>query len=146
MRRSSGDGSRRLSGLAAAAIAVAAVVIALARVLGDAGEAGPTCANPVAWDDATAYEGRSTAVAGSVADVTYAPDVGGEPTFVNLGNAHPHPDRFDIVIYAGQREAFDEPPEETLPGRTVCVVGEVRTRDGVPQIIVDTHLSLVVLD
>jgi hypothetical protein len=79
-----------------------------------------------------------------VAAATHAPDVGGAPTFVNLGNAHPDPERFDVVIYAQARAGFERPPEAALPGRTVCAVGDVRLRDGVPQIVVDTHLSVVV--
>lgn len=135
---------RQLGGLAAAGIAVAAVTIAIARVVGGAGDAGPSCADPIDWRDAAVHEGRAAAVRGPVADVTYAPDVGGEPTFANLGNAHPDPERFDVVIYADARQGFDDPPEDTLPGETVCVVGQIRMRDGVPQIIVDTHLSIVV--
>jgi hypothetical protein len=128
------------------ALAVAVGAIAVARVLGGVGDAGPSCAAPVDWREAARHAGRAAAVSGPVADVTYAPDVGGEPTFVNLGNPHPDPDRFDVVIYAAAREGFEVPPEEGLPGETICVVGDVRLRDGVPQVIVDTHLSLVVVD
>jgi hypothetical protein len=127
-------------------IAVAAGVIAVARVLGGVGEAPPSCTDPVPWQEAAVQEGRGAAVAGPVADATYAPDVGGEPTFLNLGNPHPDPDRFDVVIYADAREGFSEPPEDRFPGSMICVVGDVRVREGVPQIVVDSHLSVVVLD
>ncbi len=132
--------------LVAAAIAVAAVAVALARVLGDVGGGAASCADPTPWREAAALEGASAAVVGQVAAATYAPDVGGEPTFVNLGNPHPDPDRFDVVVYADARDGFDVPPEEALPGETICVVGEIRLRDGVPQIVVDTHLSVVVYE
>jgi hypothetical protein len=61
--------------------------------------------------------------------------VGGGPTFLNLGNPHPDPDRFDVVIYEDVRPAFDQPPEEAFAGAEVCVEGRVRDREGVPQIV-----------
>lgn len=108
----------------------------LSRVLGGAmGEPGPTCDDPIAWSDASTEVGRSSAIVGPVADASFEPDVGGAPTFLNLGNAHPDPDRFDVVIYEDVRERFDAPPEDALVGEHVCVLGEVRDRDGVPQTI-----------
>lgn len=130
--------SRRRGVAVAVAAAVLAVVFAAGRVLtGGIDPDPPDCADPVAWTDAAAHEGDRAAVVGPVAGATHAPDVGGEPTFLNLGNPHPDPERFDVVIYRELRDAFDPPPEVRFADHDVCVVGRVRVRDGVPQIILD---------
>ena len=114
----------------------------LAGLPADGGGGPPPCDEAIAWDDTDGVVGRSAAVVGPVADAAFAPDVGGEPTFLNLGAAHPDPDRFDIVVYADVREGFADRLEERFVGRTVCVRGEVREREGVPQIVLD-HPSLL---
>lgn len=68
---------------------------------------------------------------------THEPEVDGGPTFLNVGNPHPDPDRFDVVIFEDIRDRFDRPPEDLFDGRDICVLGRVRDRDGVPQIILD---------
>lgn len=108
----------------------------LSRVLGGVmGEPAPTCDDPVPWHEATQEVGRSSAIVGQVADANLEPEVGGAPTFVNLGNAYPDPERFDVVIYDDVRERFEGPPEDLLVDEYVCVLGEVQERDGVPQIV-----------
>lgn len=122
----------------AAVVAVAVVGFAVARVVGEAGggQEAARCDEPVAWHEAGGVVGRSAAVVGPVAGVTHAPEVGGGPTFVNLGAAHPEEPRFDVVVYEGVAERFDE-PLAALEGAAVCAVGEVRERDGVPQTVLD---------
>lgn len=129
---------RMLAGVMAAGV----VAVVLARVVGDVGGGDPVrCDDPLAWEEAGTAIGEEAAVAGPVADVTHAPDVGGQPTFVNLGAAHPGEPRFDVVVYAEVAEQLDHPLEE-LHGQVVCAVGEVRERDGVPQIVVDLPVQL----
>lgn len=99
--------------------------------------AAPTCDEPLAWDRAAQAVGEPAAVVGPVVAASHEPDLGGGPTFLNLGNAHPEEPRFDVVIYEDVRERFDDPPEHTLEGVEVCVQGRVRERGGVPQIVLD---------
>ncbi len=128
---------RRKGNLVGIVLGVLLVVgFGLSRVLGGVmGEPAATCDDPVTWQDAAQEVGRSSAIVGQVVDAAFEPDVGGAPTFLNLGNAHPDPERFDVVIYEDVRERFDSAPEEVFLGEYVCVLGEVRDRDGVPQII-----------
>lgn len=107
--------------------------------------AAPTCDDPLAWDRADRAVGQPAAVAGPVVAATHAPDVGGAPTFLNLGNPHPEEPRFDVVIYEDVRERFDAAPEQALAGVEVCVQGRVRDRDGVPQIVLDGPAMLTVV-
>lgn len=138
------------------AIGVAVVVfgagIALSRVPGGPGAllsgddaSDVSCDDPTPWHEAGQAVGETAAVAGPVADATYEPDVRGEPTFLNLGNPYPDPDRFDVVIFPDVREQRARPPEEEAGGERVCVRGFVDTRDGVPQIVVEDPDDLVVL-
>lgn len=116
------------------------VGLGLGRVLGGAPDAGPvsTCDAPLAWHEAATAVGERAAVAGPVVATAYEPDLGGSPTFLNLGRPHPDPDRFDVVVYDDVRARFDQPPEVMFDGIEVCVRGRVRDRDGVPQIILES--------
>lgn len=137
---------RRWGNVGGIVLAVALVLgFGLARVLGGVPDPPTsTCDDPIPWDAAASVEGETAAIAGPVAAASFQPDVGGAPTFLNLGNAHPDPDRFDVVIYEDVREGFEQPPEEAFEGEVVCVQGRVRDRDGVPQMILESSLSIVV--
>ncbi len=131
-------GSRRARTIVGLGVAVLLFVgFGVGRLLGGVPE-GPawTCDEPLAWDRAGQAVGQAAAVVGPVAAASHEPDLGGGPTFLNLGNPHPEEPRFDVVIYEEARERFEEPPE-ALEGRRVCVQGQVRERDGVAQIVLD---------
>jgi hypothetical protein len=135
------------AGIAVGVVLVVGVGLSrIGGVGGLGGEPAPTCADPVAWDDAAALVGDRAAVAGPVAAVAYEPEVGGAPTFVNLGNPYPQTPRFDVVVYEDVRVRFDARLEDALDGRRICVQGEVRDRDGVPQIVLDAPAFLTDLD
>lgn len=127
----------------AAIVGVGVLAVAAARVAGELGGGGPPvrCDEPVAWDRAAQAVGQSAAVVGPVAEVTRAADVGGQPTFLNLGAPHPEQPRFDVVVYDDIAARFEE-PLTGLTGETVCAIGEVRERDGVPQTIIDAPPQL----
>jgi hypothetical protein len=134
---------RLLTGLGIVVAILAGVGFGLGRTIGGVPDAPvTTCDDPLPWASAAAHVGERAAVSGPVAAAAHEPDVGGEPTFLNLGNAHPDPDRFDVVIYPDVRERFDPPPEDAFGGREICVQGEIRDRDGVPQIILDNRAML----
>jgi hypothetical protein len=137
---------RRLRSGPALAIGMAALAIAVAaaRLAGQTVEHGASCEAPLAWDQAAERVGQQVAVAGRVAATAYVRDVGGEPTFLNLGHAHPEPHRFDVVIYGDLREGFDAPPENQFADREVCVVGRVRLREGVPQIVLRSPAAIII--
>jgi hypothetical protein len=130
---------RTIAGVGAAIVLV--VAFGASRLLGgmDGLSSGPasTCEDPVAWDEAAEVVGEHAAVEGPVTAASFEPDVGGGPTFLNLGAAHPETPRFDVVIYEDLRDGFDGPPEEVFEGVRVCAQGRVDERDGVPQIVLD---------
>jgi hypothetical protein len=134
---------RVLTFLGVVAAVLLGVGFGLSRTLGGVPDAPvTTCDDPTDWRRAGEVVGERAAIAGPVVDGTFATDVGGEPTFLNLGNPHPDTDRFDVVIYPDVRERFDEPPEAAFDGREVCVQGVVRDRDGTPQIILENRAML----
>ena len=134
---------RRLANVLGVALGVVLVLgFGLGRVVGGGPDPAATCDDPVVWHEAEAHIGQDAAVVGPVAAVRTVEEVGGAPTFVNLGSAHPDPGRFDIVIYADVRSEFDASPEELFGDREVCVVGHVRERDGVAQIVLDAAWSI----
>lgn len=117
---------------------VLVVGLGVGRLLGGLPDDPPvTCEDPVPWRAAGRVVGEPAAVVGPVVATVHAPELGGGPTFLNLGNPHPDEARFDVVIYEDVRARFDRPPEQVFDGVEVCVQGRVRDRDGVPQIILD---------
>jgi hypothetical protein len=130
------DRLRTVAGIALAVFVV--VVFGLSRIggLGGLGDApAATCEDPLAADATSLRAGQVTAVTGVVARVSYEPEVGGAPTFVNLGESYPHPDRFDVVVYEDVTDRFGVGPDPAWEGRELCVRGQLRERDGVLQIV-----------
>lgn len=92
------------------------------------------CASAIAWDEAESQIGEVVTVRGPVVGTAYAEELGGRPTFLNIGRDHPEPERFTVVIWGEQRNRFSQRPEMLYAGREVCVAGEIRMHEGSPQI------------
>lgn len=91
------------------------------------------------WTDPATYTGQESPVAGSggtcgrVADVYFARNSRGQPTFVDFGAPHPHED-FTVVIWGDDRPNFNPPPE-SWQGKKVCITGKVTHYHGRPEIV-----------
>lgn len=83
--------------------------------------------------EAADYTGRRAEVCGRVASASYMPRIRGEPTFVNLGRAHPDQD-FTILIWGVNRAKWSVPPERYYLDSEICVTGMIRMHEGTPQI------------
>lgn len=70
-------------------------------------------------------------VCGTVASATYARTTNGQPTFVNLDKAWPHP-VFTVVVWNQYRTRFETPPEQ-WKGH-LCVSGRITAYKGTPEI------------
>jgi micrococcal nuclease len=103
------------------------------------------CANAIAWPEAKSYVGQQVTVQGPLAGAKYARTSRGKPTFLDIGNPYPSPDRFTVLIWGDARDAFPSPPEQMYAGKTVCVTGMVEDYEGGPEIIVSSPASIVVL-
>jgi uncharacterized repeat protein (TIGR02543 family) len=86
------------------------------------------------WHEARNYIGERTTVRGPVVSAVWASGSRGQPTFLNLGNPFPNPDRFTVVIWIQNRGKFPQPPEEYYLGKTICVTGLITSFRGIPQI------------
>lgn len=70
---------------------------------------------------------------GTVADVHYAGNSRGQPTFIDLG--HPYPNQeLTIVIWGNNLARFPTPPS-AWEGQRICVTGPVSRYHGRPEII-----------
>jgi hypothetical protein len=85
-------------------------------------------------EDAASHVGESATVCGLVASATYASRSKGEPTFLNLGKAHPN-QVFTVVIFGSDRAKFGT-PETQYRGRRICATGDIRLYGGKPEIVV----------
>ena len=88
----------------------------------------------ISWDRALDHLGEYRTVYGPVVDTHFAERSEGKPTFLNLGKPFPEEPRFTVVIWAGARESFSEPPEELFKGRTIRVTGRIEIYEGAAQI------------
>lgn len=87
-------------------------------------------------DEAREYIGTAAEVCGEVASAEYVTQIGGKPTFLNFGNAHPN-QFFTAVIWGNDRDKWKEPPEQRYMNRGICVSGMIEIHEGTPQIVVE---------
>jgi DNA/RNA endonuclease YhcR with UshA esterase domain len=90
----------------------------------------------IQYTQAADFEGRVVEVCGLVAGADYAEHIGGQPTFLNFGAAHPN-QVFTVVIWGDDRPRWLRPPELKYAGAEICVTGRVRMHRGIPQIVAD---------
>jgi hypothetical protein len=88
--------------------------------------------NPI---DAHKYIGTEKTVCGTVASATYAVRTKGRPTFLNLDQPYPK-QIFTVVIWGSDRNKFQNPPESSFRGKSICVTGTIQEFRGKPEIIV----------
>ncbi|MFP4228467.1 MAG: hypothetical protein ACLFTE_06535 [Salinivenus sp.] len=100
-------------------------------------EASGRSVGRIAAADAHQHAGARATVCGRVAEVEWLRDIEGEPTFVNLGGAHPE-QSFTAVIWGDDRAGWDDPPAALYEGRSVCVTGTIEQHEGTPQIVVSS--------
>lgn len=114
---------------------------------GVAPEESAGCDGAVSWKAAESLVGEQATVKGPLVSVTTAQSSKGEPTFLNIGAAYPDPGRLSVVMWhTGPNAANFSPPDEgQYSGPTLCVTGEVRDFEGVPQITV-TDESQIAFD
>lgn len=86
------------------------------------------------WGEAASYIGEYKTVCGPVVDSNYASSSNGQPTFLNLGEPYPKPNRFTVVIWGRNRSQFSTGPERLYFGSTICVTGLIEEYRGIPQI------------
>jgi len=99
-------------------------------------------AEPLAPEDAAKHVGEKATVCGTVAAAKYAAQTGGRPTFIDFGK--PYPDTtFTALILGNDRPKFGT-PEKSVPGKEVCVTGEIRLYNGKPEILLTDPKQLAV--
>lgn len=119
------------------------VAFLLARVIPNGGGDGDGSAPPVTADlptygagEAADHVGEVARVCGTVESTAWAREIGGRPTYLNLGR--PYPDQlFTVVVWGEDRPRFDAPPERRWAGRRICVAGRIQTHEGRPRIVVE---------
>lgn len=86
---------------------------------------------PIAAGEARSHIGETATVCGVVASTRYAPQLRGEPTFLQLGHAGPDAD-FTVVVLRSDRAALQMP--DSPPGHDICISGRIRLFRGKPQV------------
>jgi hypothetical protein len=85
--------------------------------------------------DASGHVGKTLTVCGKVFGGKYLENANGAPTLINMGADYPD-NPFTLVIYGSDRGGFTYQPENYLPGKTICVTGEIKRFKGKPEIVV----------
>lgn len=87
----------------------------------------------IPWDQAPSHIGETTTVYGPIVGTRWASSSKGQPTFLDIGNAYPNPNRFTVLIWVENRGNFPSPPESYYSGKTISVTGLITEYQGVPQ-------------
>jgi hypothetical protein len=109
---------------------------------GEDGEDGELPAGAIWWYEAKDHIGDRLTVCGPVVDSKWASGSSGKPTFLNIGEPYPDPDRFTVVIWIDYRSNFPQPPEDYYLGKNICVTGLITEYDGIPQIEVQSPTQI----
>lgn len=88
----------------------------------------------ISWDQAKYHIGERTTVLGPVKSTKWATGSKGQPTFLNIGNPYPNPNRFTVVIWGRNRSNFPFAPAIYYAGKTILVTGLIEEYKGVPEI------------
>lgn len=94
----------------------------------------PTITDHILWSDAGEYLGEERTVCGLVAGTNFANNSRGRPTFLNIGEDYPSPDRFVVLIWGEFRDNFSRKPENFYAGKTICAEGEIEEYEGIFEI------------
>lgn len=84
----------------------------------------------ISWQDAPQHVGEHVEIFGTVAATNYSPKSDGQPTFIDIGEAYPSPNRVTAVIWGEDRGNFPSAPEDMYAGRYIKVEGELYQYDG----------------
>jgi len=90
----------------------------------------------ISASEASDHIGTVAEVCGEVASADFISQVGGEPTFINFGEPHPN-QIFTVVIWGENRHLWQTPPQEAYQNREICVHGQIRLHEGIPQIVAE---------
>jgi len=117
------------------------VGLLLSRHLVGPQSSGGPAVGPLSASEAEAHVGKRAEVCGTVVEGTYIQEIDGDPTFLNLGDAHPEQD-FTAVIWGSDRSKWPSPPERLYEAQPICVTGSVEMHKGTPQIIVSSPVQI----
>ena len=98
----------------------------------------------ISWNVAKDHVGEHVTVCGTVGNVTWATSSKGKPTFINIGNAYPNPNRFTALIWSENRAKCENIINSMFYGRNVCVTGLIKLYNGTPEIEVTSPSQIEV--
>lgn len=98
--------------------------------------------NTLSWADAKYHMGEYAAVCGAVTTVTWATTSKGQPTFINIGNAYPNPNRFTALIWGENRKACESKINALYNGKNVCITGVIKQYNNLPEIEVTSPAQI----
>lgn len=101
----------------------------------------------IPWDKVKEYgDGEDIIVYGTVESASYASDSKGKPTFLNIGNAYPNTNRFQVIIWGENRSNFSDTPETYYLGEMVLVSGELEYYNGIPEIEISSPKAIKIVE
>lgn len=87
----------------------------------------------ISANEAKDHIGKAAEVCGEVANARFISNIKGQPTFINFGLPAPNQD-FTAVIWGINRSKWKQSPENIYFGNEVCVLGNIESHEGTPQI------------
>ncbi|KRG71028.1 hypothetical protein [Pseudoxanthomonas dokdonensis] len=96
--------------------------------------------NAIPAEMATKFAGKSGVVCGKVGRARFAENSEGEPTFLYMGGDFPR-HTFTARIPGSVRAKFSPAPE-TLEGKAVCVIGDIKRDASRAEIVINSPSNL----
>ncbi|MFZ3001109.1 MAG: hypothetical protein WA071_12350 [Undibacterium umbellatum] len=103
------------------------------------------CENPVGWQEAEKYAGKTITLVGPVQRVTIREDIRGKPIWIDIGAVFPNKSRVTLIIWDETKSNFPMVKPGHLENKNVCVVGTIEMYRGSPQIVMRTANQFNVL-
>src|SRR5262245_58314106 len=92
-----------------------------------------TAAASLTPEDAAGHIGETATFCGVVASAEYETTEPSQPTWLDFGRPHPNA-VFTVIILGDDRLKFGM-PETSLPGKRICVTGQIGNSHGNPEIV-----------
>lgn len=123
-----------------AALSLSLALVLAGLPLSPAARAADAITDAIPADNAPRFTGRSGTVCGKVERARYAEKTEGEPTFLYMGGQFPR-HKFTVRIQGSDRAKFNPAPE-TLEGKSVCAIGEIKPDSSRAEIVVSSPSNL----
>lgn len=98
----------------------------------------------IIWNEAINHIGEQITVCGPILGAVYLSNTNGQPTFLDMGEKYPDPNRFTIIIWGNNRNKFPTEPESVYYEKDICVFGLIKYYKGMAELEVTNPSQITI--